>query len=367
MERADITIVGAGVVGLAAAARLARPERTVVVLERHPRYGVETSSRNSEVIHAGLYYPPESLKSRLCHAGRRRLYALAEEAGVFVRKTGKFVVATAREELGRLEEILKRGQESGAEGLELVGSDEVSRRVPFVRALAALWSPESGIVDSEELMRHFFDLAEARGALFVFGAALAAAERKPEGWKLRFGLDEELLSRVVVNCAGLHADKVAALAGLDPAACGLRVHWCKGVYFRYFGVEPLRQLVYPVPVKHGLGIHLTPDREGRIRLGPDTEFVAALDYAVPEERAQAFRDSAARYWPGLSTERLFPDTAGIRPKLTGPEGGFRDFVIREESANGCPGWINLAGIESPGLTASPAIADEIAALAEPLL
>ncbi|OIO09465.1 MAG: hypothetical protein AUJ52_06470 [Elusimicrobia bacterium CG1_02_63_36] len=366
MERADVAVVGSGVVGLAVAARLSKPERTVVVLERHRRYGVETSSRNSEVIHAGIYYPPGSLKSRLCHEGRRALYALREKhPELFIKKTGKFIVAVDAEETARLEQIRARAAESGAEGIALIDGARARREIPQLKAVAALWCPESGILDSEDLMAYYHARAEENGAMFLFSNALTAVERVKDGYILAFGEnDERVLARSVVNAAGLHADKVAEMAGFDADASGYRLFWCKGHYFRVRGEIRIPRLVYPVPVRHGLGIHLTMDREGRVRLGPDTQFVDAIDYEVPGERAAAFREAVSRYWSGPEISDLLPDTAGIRPKLSGPEGGFRDFVVEEESAKGFPGWVNCIGIESPGLTASWAVAERVAGFLE---
>jgi L-2-hydroxyglutarate oxidase LhgO len=361
MEKVDIAIVGSGVVGLAVAARLADSGRTVVVLEKHRRHGVETSSRNSEVVHAGIYYPADSLKSRLCHQGRRALYRIAaERSDLFARKTGKLIVATNDEEEARLESIRRTALDSGAEGVRLVSGDEARKRVPGLQALAALWCPESGIIDSEELMGYYLARAEENGAIFLFGSEVSSVERETGGYALTFGeAGERLLAKTVVNAAGLYADRLAATAGFDVDALGYKLHWCKGHYFRVRSELRLPHLVYPVPVKHGLGIHMTMDREGRVRLGPDTEFVDDLDYEIPAERADAFRASVRRYWPGPEIDDLTPDTAGIRPKLSGPGDGFRDFVIREESDRGFPGWINCIGIESPGLTASPAIAERV--------
>ncbi|MBI2361943.1 MAG: NAD(P)/FAD-dependent oxidoreductase [Elusimicrobia bacterium] len=362
MERVDGVIVGAGVVGLATAARLASPERPVVVLERHPRHGVETSSRNSEVVHAGLYYPKGSLKSRLCHEGRRALYRMAEGGAFFIKKTGKLVVAVDSGEAAGLSAMAAKAADAGAEGLSLLGGAEAMRRAPGLRAEAALWSPETGIVDSEELMGHYKARAEDAGALFLFGTALKAAERSGGSWVLTLDSGEQVAARWVVNSAGLHADKVAALPGLDIDAAGYRLHWCKGDYFRMKRSPALPHLVYPMPVKHGLGTHMTLDREGGVRLGPDTAFVDSLDYAVDPGKAAAFAQSVARYWPGLRAEDILPDQSGIRPKLSGPQDPWRDFVVAEESSRGLPGWVNLVGIESPGLTASPAIADLVASL-----
>ncbi|MFH1726271.1 MAG: NAD(P)/FAD-dependent oxidoreductase [Elusimicrobiota bacterium] len=365
MERVDVAVVGAGVVGLAVAAEVARDDRTVVVLESHPRYGVETSSRNSEVLHAGIYYPPESLKSRLCHEGRKRIYAMASEGRFPAKKLGKLIVAADAEEAGTLPPLKDRAERSGAEGLRLLDGTEAGRRIPGLEVEAALWCPESGIVDSEGLMRHFCLRATDAGVMFLFQNAVTGVETREGGYVLTFGkAGETLLARAVVNAAGLHSDRLAAMAGIDVDAAGYRLHWCKGSYFRYRGTMSLRHLVYPVPAKHGLGIHLTPDQQGHVRLGPDTRFVDSLDYDVDPALRDAFAASAGRYWPGLEAGDLICDTAGIRPKLSGPEGGFRDFVVAEESGRGLPGWIDLIGIDSPGLTASPAIAGMVARMIE---
>ncbi|MEE8424749.1 MAG: NAD(P)/FAD-dependent oxidoreductase [Elusimicrobiota bacterium] len=363
MERVDIAVVGAGVIGLAVAARCAKG-RSLVVLESHDRCGVETSSRNSEVIHAGVYYPPKSLKSRLCREGRRKLYALKDK-GVFIKKMGKLIVAVNDEETKRLEIIKKNAEASGAEGLSIVDAAGVRRRIPEIRAEAALWVSESGIMDSEDLMRSFHSQANDDGAIFLFKSPLKRAERRGGCYELTFGPnDEKLEARHVINAGGLHADKIAAMAGIDVDEAGYRLHWCRGRYFRSKRDIRLPHLVYPVPQKHGLGIHLTPDREGRVRLGPDTEFIDRIDYDVDPGLAAGFHESVVRFWPELKAEDLTPDTCGIRPKLSGPNDGFRDFVIQEESARGLPGWVNLLGIESPGLTASPAIAEHVAAMVE---
>ncbi|MCP4619898.1 MAG: FAD-dependent oxidoreductase, partial [Bradyrhizobium sp.] len=300
MEKVDIAIVGAGVLGLAAAARLSRVGRSVVVLEKAPRYGTEISSRNSEVIHAGIYYPPKSLKSRLCHEGRRRLYELAEKHNIFARRTGKFIVAADAEEAERLEGIRSNAAASGAEGLELVDGATVRRKIPGIKAKSALWCPESGIIDSEELMGHFFRRAEDGGAVFLFQNAVHSIARRSGGYVVAFGEDgEKLHARWLINAAGLHADKIARLAGVDIKKAGYRLFWCKGRYFRYNKEFKLPHLVYPVPAKHGLGVHLTPDRQGRVRLGPDTEFTDKIDYDVPAGLAKKFAAAARRFWPGL--------------------------------------------------------------------
>ncbi|MDD5629035.1 MAG: NAD(P)/FAD-dependent oxidoreductase [Elusimicrobia bacterium] len=364
METIDAVIVGAGVVGLATAARLARSDNNVVVLERNRRYGLETSSRNSEVIHAGLYYPPGSLKSRFCVEGRRRLYEIGQRHGVFCRRTGKLLVACAPEEVAELEGLCAQGRANGVEGLEMVDRTDIPGLAPGVRAVAGLWSPETGIVDTEELMRHFLLKAQDAGAIFLWNSELASVERKDGVYHLGSkGLADPIPARCVVNAAGLASDRVAAWAGLDCGAAGCRLHWFKGEYFSLRRALPIRPLVYPVPAEHGLGIHLTVDRQGRHRLGPNAFAVDALDYDVDSGHAGAFFAAAARYLPDLRPEDLAPGTAGIRPKLSA-DGSFRDFYIREQSEAGRPGWVDLVGIDSPGLTSSPAIADFVANLLE---
>ena len=359
-----IVIVGAGVVGLATAARLAKSGNTVAVLERHERYGLETSSRNSEIIHAGLYYPPGSLKAKLCVEGNRKLYELGEKHGVFCRKTGKLLVACAEGEIAKLESLCAQGRANGVEGLRLMDKAESAALAPGVRAVAGLWSPETGIIDSEELMRYFLLKAQAAGAIFLWNSELASVQRKAGIYYLRVkGMDEVIEARSVVNSAGLLSDEVAAMAGVDINAANYRLHWFKGEYFSLRRPLPLRCLVYPVPAVHSLGIHLTVNRQGRHRLGPNAFPVNSLDYDVNLDHRESFHEAACRYLPDLKIDNLCADTAGIRPKLSA-DGRFRDFIIAEESGRGLPGWINLVGIESPGLTASPAIAERVADLLE---
>jgi len=357
----DAVVVGAGVVGLATAARLARSDNNVVVLERLQRHGLETSSRNSEVIHAGLYYPAGSLKARLCVEGRRRLYELAGRHGIFCRKTGKLIVACAPEEIRNLERLFAQGRANGVEGLEMVDKAEIPGLAPGVRALAGLWSPETGIVDSEELMRFFLLQAQDAGAIFLWNSELTAVERKDGLYQLRVrGLADPIPARCVVNAAGLTSDRVASMSGVDS---GYRIHWFKGEYFSLRKTLPIKPLVYPVPEARSLGIHLTVDRQGRHRFGPNAFPVDALDYDVDWGHRKSFHEAASRYLPDLNLADLCPGTSGIRPKLSA-DGSWRDFIIAEESGRGLPRWVNLVGIESPGLTASPAIAEHAANLLE---
>ena len=361
----EIVVIGAGVVGLACAAQLARKHR-ILVLERHPGPGRETSSRNSEVVHAGLYYPAGSLKAICCVEGREELYALCRERAIPHRRLGKYVVATHDDEIAVLERLQASGRANGAGVEDIVDGAELARREPRVRAHAALWSPQSGIVDAHALISSYQAECESAGGTVVFRTRVSALERKPAGWVVHTeGPDGEAFvieARAVVNAAGLSADRVAALAGVDIDALRYRMHPCKGDYFSVApGLGALtRHLIYPVPVPGGLGIHITVDLGGRFRLGPDVEYVAEPRYDVDPGKAEAFAESVQRYLPGLRAADLAPDFAGIRPKLQGPGEPFRDYVIEEASSHGAPGLWNLLGIESPGLTASSAIARRVA-------
>lgn len=362
----DVLVIGAGAVGLACAAVLARAGRRVLVLERRDGPGQETTSRNSQVVHAGLYYPEGSLKAETCVEGRRLLYARCARLGLPHRRVGKLVVATEPEELSVLEEIRARGVTCGAGALELLDAREVARREPRVRALAALWSPESGIVDAHALVSSYQAEAEALDAAVVFRTNVTRLERAGGLWHVETrGADGDETTAVdvpwVVNAAGLGAERIAVAAGIDTQGLGCRLYLCKG---DYFAAAPslgalTHHLVYPVPAGAGLGIHVTVDLGGRYRFGPDAEYVDRIDYVIEPAKAASFAAAVQRYLPEVRAEHLTPDFAGIRPKLQGPGEPFRDFVVEEASRHGAPGLINLLGIESPGLTASEGIARHV--------
>jgi L-2-hydroxyglutarate oxidase LhgO len=363
-----LTIVGAGVVGLAIAARLAPDIPNLVVLERNPAPGMETSSRNSEVIHAGIYYPAGSLKARLCVEGNRRLYELCEHHGIPHRRTGKIITATSDAELGSLERLLAQGLGNGVT-LSMIDAAEARRLEPAVRSSGALLSPDSGIVSAHELMDYLLTRARDAGAILQWRSELLAIERQASDYRLsvRSGqATESFTSERVVNAAGLGADTVAALAGVDVDAAGYRLHYCKGSYFSVAASRAglVSRLVYPVPSPVSLGVHAVLDLAGRLKFGPDAEYLEdrRLDYRVDEGKRAAFGQAVRRLVPSVRDEELFPDTSGIRAKLQGPGDAFRDFVIEDEGARGLPGFVNLVGIDSPGLTSALAIADHVAAL-----
>ena len=362
----ETVVVGAGVIGLAAAAALARAGRSVLILERDEGIGRGITSRNSEVIHAGLYYPRDSLKAEFCVRGREALYAYCAERGVGHRRLGKLVVATCEEEESIVADLLERGRANGVTGLSLIDSAEIARLEPEITARCALHSPETGIVDGQALCLSLLAEAEEAGAILALGQTLCGLEARPYGWQLEVVQESGEIDRVdaglVVNAAGLDADRILDLAGFDSDALGWRQHPCKG---DYFALEPgkkieLNRLVYPVPGVAGLGIHATLDLAGRIRFGPDAEYVSEPSFDVDPDKADLFRTAAQRYLPGLVDAELHPDYAGIRPKLAGPGEAFRDFVVEETTAYGKPGFVACVGIESPGLTAALAIAERIA-------
>lgn len=355
---ADAIVVGAGVVGLACARELAARHHQVILIERHERFGVEASSRNSEVVHAGIYYPAGTLKATLCARGNRSLYAWCAAHDVPHRRVGKLVVAAAAAEEVHLETILRQARENGVETLRAISAHEARAIEPHVRATAAIWSPDSGIVDSHVLMASLLADAAARGCTVAWRHAVVGVDPINGGYRVAAesgsGERADVSARWVVNSAGLEADAVAAMAGFDVEACGYRLHYARGHYFR---VHPRKgglasHLIYPVPDRAGLGIHVTVDLAGGIRLGPDVEYLSerVQDYRVVAVLREKFYAAAARYLDGLEPHDLAPDLAGIRPKLQGPGEGFRDFVVREEVGRGRPGWVNLVGIESPGLT-----------------
>jgi L-2-hydroxyglutarate oxidase LhgO len=368
MRIADAVVIGAGAVGLASGAALARAGKRVFVIERNAGIARETSSRNSGVIHAGLYYPRGSLKAQLCVEGAARMYARCERERIPHRTLGKLVVATEPSKIAALERLHAQGVANGAKDLALVDAAEVLRREPHVRALAALSSPRTGIVDAHALCDSYAaELARYGGELLLRHEVLALAPRAG-GWRIDVrgpsGERERAECGAVVNAAGLGADRIAAFAGIDLDGASYRQHLCKGDYFALAPGAPVHfgGLVYPLHAGAGLGVHVTLDLGGRVRFGPDAEYVSRIDYAVSPNKRDAFTAAARKYVPSLRADWLTPDQAGIRPKLAGPGEPFRDFVIAEESARGLPGLVNLVGIESPGLTASEAIAARVAAL-----
>jgi L-2-hydroxyglutarate oxidase LhgO len=362
VERVDAVIIGAGVVGLALARELARQRLEVFVLEAEDRIGTGISSRNSEVIHSGIYYPTGSLKARLCVRGQRLLYAYCEASHVAHRRCGKLIVATDASQVDSLRQLRARAEANGVEDLQWLDAGEARRLEPRLRCVAALLSPSTGIVDSHGLMRALRVEAEAAGATVVLRSPVRSGRRTPAGLEVAVGGDEPmtLLASRVFNAAGLGAQAVArSFKEIKPAAIP-PLHLAKGNYYALSGAAPFSRLVYPVPSHGGLGVHLTLDLGGQARFGPDVEWVDREDYQVDPRRADGFYAEVRRYWPDLPDGALQPAYAGIRPKLHGPGEAAPDFLIQREEAHGVPGLVNLFGIESPGLTACLALAEEFA-------
>ncbi len=365
MFNSEAVVVGAGVIGLSIARALALRGVEVLVLEREAGIGQGISSRNSEVIHAGLYYEPGSLKARLCVEGRRALYRYCAERGVPHRRCGKLIVATESGEEATLESIHARAHANGVEEIELIGSARLKALEPHVEGTGALLSGTTGIVDGHALMLALQGDAEAAGATVSLRTELSEAAVAGSAIELRTGGAEpaEIQTSLLVNAAGLGAwDVSGRLRGLDPKSIPSR-HLAKGTYFTLSGRAPFDRLIYPVPIPGGVGIHLTFDLGGEARFGPDVEWIDHIDYAVDPERARAFYAAIRRYWPALPDGALLPGYVGIRPRTKGPGEAPADFVIQGPAETGHPGYIALYGIESPGLTACLAIGDYVANLA----
>jgi L-2-hydroxyglutarate oxidase LhgO len=383
VDRVEVLVVGAGVVGLAVAQALARAGREVLVTERAEAIGTGVSSRSSEVVHAGLYYPTGSLKARLCVRGRALLYDWCSAHGVPHRRCGKLVVAVTPGELDALQALRTRAEANGVEGLQWLDRPALAARAPALSAHAALWSPASGIVDSHALMLSLLGAAEDDGALLALRSQVVAAQRVAAGWQVEIESDDgrhgpaersTLQVRWLVNAAALGSHAVAAAMAGFPAAHIPPRHLAKGHYFALAGRPPFDTLVYPLPVDGGLGVHLTLDLGGQARFGPDVEWLPPVtdaaaaatviepDYAVDPSRAAAFETAVRAWWPGLPAGALQPAYAGVRPKISGPGEPAADFRIDGPSQHGVPGVVQLFGIESPGLTASLAIGEQVAAI-----
>ncbi|NQV99663.1 MAG: NAD(P)/FAD-dependent oxidoreductase [Rhodospirillales bacterium] len=362
-EQIQTVVIGAGVVGLAIARRLAMSGREVILLESEDAIGTATSARNSEVIHAGIYYPKGSLKARFCVAGNRMLYAYCQERAIPHKRMGKLIVATSDGEVPALQGIAERAAANGAEALRLLSRAEISEMEPNLSVSGALFSPSTGIIDSHSLMLSYQGEAEDHGAMIAFMSPVEGGRVDNGVITLSVGGDApmELECKELINSAGLGAQAIAAkIQGLNPATVP-PLFFAKGNYFTLTGKTPFNHLIYPVPVPGGLGTHSTLDLGGQTKFGPDVEWSEQIDYTVDKSRGDGFYAAIRRYWPGLPDGSLQPGYVGIRPKLAGPDGGKydSDFLIQGAADHGIKGLINLYGIESPGLTSSLAIADHV--------
>jgi L-2-hydroxyglutarate oxidase LhgO len=359
-------IIGAGVVGLAVARAAALKGHDVVVAEAAPAIGTGTSSRNSEVIHAGMYYPTGTLRARHCVRGRRMLYEFCASHGVPHRKCGKLIVAANAGEIAKIESIKAQGEINGVEGLELIGGNAARAMEPELVCAGALHSPETGIIDSHAYMLALRGDIEGAGGAIALNTPMIGAARKGGQWIARFGGRDgsEFAFDAIANCAGLHAQSVARSIEDYPKTRVPRQVLAKGNYFSYAGRPVFSRLIYPTPIPGGLGVHVTLDLAGRMRFGPDVEWISHENYSVDPARANIFYDRIRTYWPGLRDGTLSPDYSGIRPKLSGPGEPQGDFLIDAPAQHGRPGLVQMFGIESPGLTSSLSLGDEVASYLE---
>ena len=360
-ERVDCIVIGAGVIGLAVARRLALAGREVIVLEKAEGIGTETSSRNSEVIHAGHYYATDSLKAKLCVAGNGAMYRYCAEHHIPHKRLGKIIVATDQDEIATLEKYVKQGAINGVHDLAWITPAQVREMEPNVHCVAAIHSPSTGLVDSHSLMLSYQGDLEGAGGTVVFHSPIESGEVSSDGVILNVGGKEPMTiqSDLVVNCAGLYAQDIAkTIKGIPPETIP-KLYYAIGHYFTVTGKPAFTRLIYPVAVAGSLGLHVALDLAGQVRFGPDIEYIDRIDYGFRTSLSVKFYDSIRRYYPDLKDDSLQPGYTGIRPKLHGPGTPAADFVIQGKRDHGIDGLINLYGIESPGLTSSLAIADYV--------
>jgi L-2-hydroxyglutarate oxidase LhgO len=365
----EIVIIGAGVVGLAIAAELSKISKNILLVEKFPNFGNGTSSRNSEVIHSGIYYPTNSLKSKLCVEGNRLMYDWCKKYNIPHNKIGKYIVAVSNEDEENLFKIFEQGKINGVNTLKLISTEELKKVEPNINASLAIFSPTTGIIDSHSLMQSFEIQAINNGLEIVYNHKVIGIEKLSSGYQITLEFDENkftIQTEKVINSAGLYADKIAELVGLDIDTLGYRQFFCRGHYFKTSKQHIARHLIYPVPEKNwsGIGVHITIDLAGNIKFGPDVMYLTENieDYTIPMERKPLFYQSIKRYLPLIELEDLQPDQAGIRPKIQKNGEPQKDFIISEENEKGLNGFINLIGIESPGLTSSIAIAKYVKSL-----
>lgn len=362
MDTIEVIIIGAGVVGLACASRLARNGHEVIVVERETAFGTGISARNSEVIHAGLYYPPGSLKARLCVEGRQRLYDWCAKHDVPHARCGKLIVASNEAQAPALAAIAERARANGVHDLQEIDPARLRELEPELAAHRALLSPSTGIVDSHGLMLSLLGDAERHGAMLALASPVHGGHVSDDGIVLHIGEDTEFKARWVINAAGLDAPLLGQQIRSAASAQAPKAHYARGVYFSHAGKTPFSRLIYPIPEAGGLGVHLTLDLGGQAKFGPDVEWIEQPDYTVDPARMEKFIQAIRSWWPGLDASRLHPGYAGIRPKIVGPGQPDADFRIDGPATHGVHGLIHLYGIESPGLTASLAIADYVTGL-----
>lgn len=365
MEEIDIIVVGSGVIGLAVVAELSQSYKDIFVIEKNSSFGQETSSRNSEVIHAGIYYPKDSFKAKTCSEGKNLLYEFCKKNNINHKRIGKLIVALDNNEVKDLENLFKNGSKNGVEDLKLFSKNEIKKIEPNVEAQTAIYSPSTGILDTHGFMKCLIEQFKSNGGQIAYNTELIGIEKTNNFYKVTVRDQKEgefsFLTRVFINGAGLNSDKVAEMIGIKDKDYKLK--YCKGDYFRVHNNKArfISRLVYPVPKvdRAGLGIHATLDLAGGLRLGPDDEYVDKIDYNIDGSKKVIFYESVKKFLPFIELIDLIPDTSGIRPKLQGPDEAFRDFIIKDEKDYGLAGFIDLIGIESPGFTSSLSIAKTV--------
>lgn len=372
MEQVDFLVIGAGVVGLAICAEISTrfKNASIVLLERHNKFGQETSSRNSEVIHSGIYYPKNSLKAKLCTEGNRLLYDFCEKWDVPHQRIGKLIIARNEEEIKTLESLKSNGNKNGILDLEILEKNQLERIEPNIKAIAAIFLPSTGIIDSHILMTRLESISDQQGVLLAYGHDVIGVETANDGYaityRLQDGTTDSIESRCLINCAGLYSDKIAEMTGIDIDKAEYRLRLCKGEYFSVRNLKSglISHLIYPPPLKNlkGLGIHVTKSLDGNIRLGPNAFYVDTIEYTVDVSHAEVFYNSVKEFLPFLEYSDIEADMSGIRPKLYDANEQVRDFIITHETNKGLPGVINLIGIESPGLTSCLSISKYVADL-----
>ncbi|MCK4312245.1 MAG: NAD(P)/FAD-dependent oxidoreductase [Candidatus Cloacimonetes bacterium] len=356
----NILIVGAGVIGLSIARALSEEFEDVVVVEKEESFGRHTSSRNSEVIHSGIYYPQNTLKAKLCVRGIELIYDFCEKNGVPFQNCGKLIVASNEEELTELYKLKENGEKNNVKGLEIIDEIECRELEPQIRVIKALKVNSTGIFDTHKFMQKLEKEAESNDAFIVYDMEVISIKKNENKYIVNFTNGEIFEVNTLINSAGLFSDKIAEMVGIDMQNANLQLHWCKGEYYKTTKVKDIKRLIYPLPDPKGisLGIHLTINLNEEARFGPNAYYVNELNYSMDETHKDAFYDSIIKYIK-IDKEHLSLDDCGIRPKLQGPDDDFRDFYIKEESEKGFPNFINLIGIDSPGLTCSLAIAEEV--------
>ncbi len=365
MEEVNIVIIGAGIIGLSIGYELSKNFDNVLVIEKESGFGKHTSSRNSEVVHSGIYYQKNSLKAELCVKGNKLLYNFADKYGVPYRKCGKIVVATSPEEMPALRDLKKKGDMNGVEDLKIIEKDELIRKCPQAIGIAGLWVSDTGIIDTHRVMQTLDMLIEKNDGMIVYNTELIKVDKKNKGYEISLNDGTKIKTKILINAAGLFSENISQMIGIDTEKNDLKLHWCKGEYYKSSKIKEIDHLIYPLPDPNGifLGIHLTINLQNEVRFGPNAYYVDILDYKMDTRYKNEFFNAISRYIH-VDPDNLQPDDVGIRPKLQGPDDGFRDFYIKEESEKGFPGYINLTGIESPGLTSCFSIAEFVKTIVE---